>query len=99
MRKKIKEFCKEYKYEIYIGLNFTVAVIGGVLIGYSIPKKLTKEGKELLGVVEKAMVGATKYCPRYPGEIGGGNGVIIERDDGQKFNITGAILFGNDVTE
>lgn len=97
--RKVKEIWHEHKEEILIGACFAGAVIGGILIGYSISPKLTKEGKKFLGTVGEVMEGATKYHSIYPSELVGCDDTIIDCDDGSKFNVTGMILFGNNVTE
>ena len=96
--RKVKKFWNEHKDEIITGACVAGAMIGAALIGYSIPTKVTKEGKEFLCHAEKVMVGGTKYWPVYPEAIGEG-GMISELCEGQKINVTGAIIFGNDVTD
>lgn len=102
MRKKsIKEFWEEYKGELIICGCFVGAVVGGVLIGRGLRPTVNvpEDVKEFAGFVGKACSEANSYTYATRDEIvkAIGKDVVTCGPNGEKLEVTAALLFGNKV--
>ena len=60
---KIKKFWNENKKVIIICACNTGAAFGCMLIGYANAMRLTEDGKNIVGMAQKAMAGTTRCYP------------------------------------